>query len=160
MSDTQDELQPLVPGAVKVESSEREKLDFPVGKMIQVHITEGRHGKFPKEVERDGEKKTIIQHKVFYTFQVDSDVKDATTKESLLGKTFSKSITLSDHERATYPGFITAALGEYSAEPADAIGKPLQVIFGQWSKFGESDYQPVTYLPPAEGKLLQRKTSS
>lgn len=152
------ELQPLTKGAVTVSGkSERERLDFPVGKMIQVHIPEdgARFGKFPKTVEdKDGNEKVTEQTKVLYTFVVDSDVTDVTTKQPLKGKSFVKGITLSEHKRATYPGFITAVHGSYSADPSDALGKPLQVLFGAWAKFNDAEYQPVTYLPPAEGQSV------
>lgn len=153
------ELLPLTKGAVVVSSkTERERLDFPVGKMIQVHIPQdgARFGKFTKTVEdKDGNEKEIEQTKVLYEFVVDSDVKDVTSGQSLKGKKFTKGITLSNHERATYPAFISAVNGgEYSADPSDALGKPLQVLFQPWAKFNDVDYQPITYLPPAEGQKV------
>lgn len=151
------ELKPLTPGAVKV-SSGKEKLDFPVAKMIQVHIVDGKYGDFDKEItEDDGSKRVIKQTKVSFKFEVDSEVTDVSTKESLKGKTFTKSITLSSHERATYPGFITAVTGAYTDDPSAAVGKPLQVMFGNWSEFGGTPYQPVTYLPPAEDQSAPAK---
>lgn len=151
------ELQPLVTGAISVMS--KEKLNFPTNEMIQAHITDGRFGKFQKEVEdkETGEKKTILQNKVVYTFEVDSDVIDPVSKEKLQGKTFNKTIALSDHERATYPKFIQAVIGAYSAEPAVVLGKPLQVMFGEETEFGGTKYQPITYLPPAKGQKAPTK---
>ncbi len=152
------ELTPLTAGAVTVQKNEREKLEFPVGQMIQVHVTDGKFGKFKKEVEdRDtGEAKTIEQTKVIYTFQVDSEVKDL-KGVSLKGKSFSKGITLSAHERATYPQFISAVTGSYNADPSVALGKPLQVLFQPTTEFNGNEYQPITYLPPADGQKAPAK---
>lgn len=154
MSDTQDqpELQPLT-ADVEVGTTAREKLDFPVGKMVEVHISDGQYA-FYKQMKttKDGVEYEADVTKAVYTFVVDSDIKDATTKESLKNKEFSKTITLSEHERATYPQFIKAVLGEYSKRPVDAIGKPLQVLFGAWTEFNGVQYQPITYLPAADGQ--------
>lgn len=155
MSEEQ-ELQPLVAGAITVD--ERETLDFPINQMIQVHVKEGRYGKFPKEVEdKDtGEKKIIVQNKVSFIFVVDSDISDRKTNKPLKGKTFNKTITLSKHDAATYPKFIAAVTGGYNADPAVALNKPLQVLFGEWAEFSGTAYQPITYLPPANGQQVPK----
>lgn len=146
------EFTPLTKGSVFVGG--REKLVFPVAQPIQVHITDGRFAYVDREIddaENPGQKKRIQQAKVLYTFHVDSDVKDA-EGNSLKGKTFSKSLTLSDHDRATYPKLITAVNGSYSKDPFDAVDKPLQVMFSAEAEFEGRKYQPVTYLPPAAGQ--------
>lgn len=146
------ELTTLTPGAVTV--AEKEKLTFPEKKIIKVHVIDGKFGKFKKEIEDKDtkEKKTILQDKVLYQFEIDDDIQDPKTKLSLQGKTFSKGITLSKADTATYPKFISAVTGTYQTDPATALNKPLQVMFDAETTFNGTAYQPITYLPPAEGQ--------
>lgn len=157
----EQESKPLTRGLLNASAMvpEKEKLSFPVGKMIKAHVgADGRIVVQPKVYKNeDGTETEKMQTKVLFTFTIDDDVADTETKNSLKGKSFTKGILISKSAKAKYSGFITAVNGDYSDDPFDAMGKPLQLLFGAWDVFDGHDYQPITYLPPADGQMAPEK---